>query len=85
MVYLWIDIINDEKDEELIIIYSNLIKMINYENSLKEIIEKDKVKDNDNYIDKMTNNLINNNLNLDSYESISENSGSNNPETNIDV
>ena len=83
MIYLWVDIINDEEDEELTTIYNNLIKKINNENSLREIIEKDKVKDTDNYIDKMTNNLLNDNLNIDSNESISEKSDSNNPETEI--
>ena len=83
MIYLWVYIINDEEDEELTTIYNNLIKKINNENSLREIIEKDKIKDTDNYIDKMTNNLLNDNLNIDSNESISEKSDSNNPETEI--
>ena len=56
MIYLWVDIINDEEDEELMNIYNNLINKINDENTLNEILEENKKKQN-NYIDKMTHTL----------------------------
>ena len=38
MIYLWVDIINDEEDEEFMNIYNNLINKINDENALNEIL-----------------------------------------------
>ena len=58
MIYLRVDIINDE-DEELMNIYNNLKNKINDENTLNEILKENKEKKPNNYIDKMTNNLSN--------------------------
>ena len=62
MIYLWVDIINDEEDEEFMNIYNNLINKINDENALNEILEENKEKKPNNYIDKMTYNLTNDKL-----------------------
>ena len=68
MIYLWVDIINDEEDEEFMNIYNNLINKINDENALNEILEENKEKKPNNYIDKMTYNLTNDKLDLDNFE-----------------
>ena len=59
MIYLRVDIINDEDEEELMNIYNNLKNKINDENTLNEILKENKEKKPNNYIDKMTNNLSN--------------------------
>ena len=68
MIYLWIDFINDEEDEELMKIYNKIIEEINNETELNKnkIEQKDKKKDN--YIDKMTKNLEKDNFSLDYTE-----------------
>ena len=68
LIYLWIDFINDEEDEELMKIYNKIIEEINNETELNKnkIEQKDKKKDN--YIDKMTKNLEKDNFNFDYIE-----------------
>ena len=68
LIYLWIDFINDEEDEELMKIYNKIIEEIKNETELNKnkIEQKDKKKDN--YIDKMTKNLEKDNFNFDYIE-----------------
>ena len=80
MIYLWVDIINDEEDEEFMNIYNNLINKINDENALNEILEENKEKKPNNYIDKMTYNLTNDKLDLDNFENNPEKTDSANTE-----
>ena len=63
LVYLWVDIISDDEDEdedeELTKIYNNIIEKIKDEKDIKELNREKKLKNENNYIDIMTNNLTN--------------------------
>ena len=80
MINLWVDIINDEEDEEFMNIYNNLINKINDEKALNEILEENKEKKSNNYIDKMTYKLTNDKLDLDNFENIPKKTVSSNTE-----
>ena len=61
LVNLWVDIIGDDEDEdeELTKIYNNIIEKIKDEKDINELDSENKLKNENNYIDIMTNNLTN--------------------------
>jgi hypothetical protein len=68
LIFLWIDIINDEEDEELIKIFYNINEKIKKEAVSEKINIDTSDKKKDNYIDKMTKNLTKDNFSLESRE-----------------
>ena len=68
LIFLWIDIINDEEDEELMKIFYNINEKIKKENVSEKINIDKSDKKKDNYIDKMTKNLTKDNFSLESKE-----------------
>ena len=90
LIFLWIDIICDEKDEELMKIYENIYGKINFDLETSKIEFPNRSKSEDDFINKMTNNIITDYLidkiNLDNSKNIKlkEGENSDNDESNIE-
>ena len=59
LIYLWIDAICDEEDEELMEIYNSIDEKLNNEQENIKSTRENNSENKDYYIDKMTANILN--------------------------